>query len=39
MMNVLLLKAGEAAASVRLLVGDYDRWFLQTLGLSGYQFT
>lgn len=38
MKNVLLLKAGETAASVRLLVGDYDRWFLQTLGLSGYRF-
>lgn len=36
--NVLLLKAGEAAASVRLSVGDYDRWFLQTIGLSGYRF-
>lgn len=36
--NVLLLKAGEAAASVRLSVGDYDRWFLQTVGLSGYRF-
>jgi GMP synthase (glutamine-hydrolysing) len=33
-----LLKAGEAAASVRLSVGDYDRWFLQTVGLSGYRF-
>lgn len=38
MKNVLLLKAGEAAASVRLSVGDYDRWFLETLGLSGYRF-
>jgi GMP synthase (glutamine-hydrolysing) len=38
MKTVLLLKAGEAAASVRLLVGDYDRWFQQTLGLSGYRF-
>jgi len=38
MKNVLLLKAGEAAASVRLSVGDYDRWFLQTVGLSGYRF-
>ncbi len=38
MKNVLLLKAGEAAASVRLSVGDYDRWFLQTIGLSGYRF-
>lgn len=38
MKNVLLLKAGEATASVRLLVGDYDRWFVQTLGLSDYRF-
>ncbi|WP_426754108.1 glutamine amidotransferase [Myxococcus sp. Y35] len=36
--NVLLLKAGDAAASVRVSVGDYDRWFLQTIGLSGYRF-
>jgi GMP synthase (glutamine-hydrolysing) len=36
--NVLLLKAGEAAPSVRLSVGDYDRWFLQTLGLSSHRF-
>ncbi|MFP2961799.1 glutamine amidotransferase [Myxococcus sp. 1LA] len=36
--NVLLLKAGDAAQSVRVSVGDYDRWFLQTIGLSGYRF-
>jgi GMP synthase (glutamine-hydrolysing) len=36
--NVLLLKAGDAAQSVRLSVGDYERWFLQTIGLSGYHF-
>jgi GMP synthase (glutamine-hydrolysing) len=36
--NVLLLKAGDAAPSVRLSVGDYERWFLQTIGLSGYRF-
>lgn len=36
--NVLLLKAGDAAHSVRLSVGDYERWFLQTIGLSGYRF-
>ncbi len=36
--NVLLLKAGEALAPVRLSVGDYDRWFLQTIGLSGFRF-
>lgn len=38
MKNVLLLKAGETAASVRLAVGDYDRWFLETIGLDGYRF-
>ncbi|AKQ64373.1 GMP synthase glutamine-hydrolyzing protein [Myxococcus hansupus] len=36
--NVLLLKAGDAADSVRVSIGDYDRWFLQTIGLSGYRF-
>ncbi|WIG99004.1 glutamine amidotransferase [Myxococcus sp. SDU36] len=36
--NVLLLKAGDAAASVRVSIGDYDRWFLQTIGHSGYRF-
>ncbi len=36
--NVLLLKAGDAAQSVRLSVGDYELWFLQTIGLSGYRF-
>jgi len=38
MKNVLLLKAGETAASVRLAVGDYERWFLETVGLDGYRF-
>lgn len=38
MKNVLLLKAGETAPSVRLSVGDYEQWFLQTLGLEGYRF-
>ncbi|QQR42926.1 glutamine amidotransferase [Myxococcus xanthus] len=36
--NVLLLKAGDAAEAVRVSVGDYDRWFLQAIGLSGYRF-
>ncbi|MFP2924981.1 glutamine amidotransferase [Pyxidicoccus sp. 3LG] len=36
--NVLLLKAGDAALPVRLSVGDYERWFLQTIGLSNYRF-
>ncbi|WP_225410858.1 glutamine amidotransferase [Stigmatella hybrida] len=36
--NVVLLKAGDAATAVRRSAGDYDRWFLQTLGLSGYRF-
>ncbi|ADO74068.1 glutamine amidotransferase [Stigmatella aurantiaca] len=38
MKTVVLLKAGDAALPVRLTAGDYDRWFLQTLGLSGYRF-
>lgn len=38
MKNVLLLKAGDAANSVRLSVGDYERWFLRTIGLSGQRF-
>ncbi len=36
--NVLLLKAGEAAVSVRLSVGDYEQWFLRTIGLEGHRF-
>ncbi|MCP3103329.1 glutamine amidotransferase [Myxococcus sp. K15C18031901] len=36
--NVLLLKAGDAAEHVRLSVGDYEQWFLRTIGLSGYRF-
>ena len=36
--NVLLLKAGDAAAPVRLGAGDYDRWFIETLGLTDYRF-
>ncbi len=36
--NVLLLKAGDAAAAVRASVGDYEQWFLQTIGLSGHRF-
>lgn len=31
MRNVLLVKAGEAAASIRHAVGDYDRWFSDAL--------
>ncbi|XXF76481.1 glutamine amidotransferase [Myxococcaceae bacterium GXIMD 01537] len=38
MRNVLLLKAGETSAAVRLAVGDYDGWFLRTVGLAGYHF-
>lgn len=37
--NVLLLKTGDAAAPVRLGAGDYDRWFIETLGLAHYRFT
>lgn len=32
MKRVLLVKAGDAAESVTLAVGDYDRWFLETIG-------
>jgi GMP synthase (glutamine-hydrolysing) len=32
--RVLLLKAGTAAASLRLSVGDYDRWFATALRSS-----
>jgi GMP synthase (glutamine-hydrolysing) len=35
---VLILKAGTAAPSVRLVAGDYDRWFPRTLGLAGQRF-
>ncbi|MFB1481313.1 glutamine amidotransferase [Corallococcus sp. RDP092CA] len=38
MKNVLLLKAGDAATPVQRSVGDYERWFLQTIGLSGQRF-
>lgn len=37
--NVLLLKAGVAAPSVRLRVGDYDRWFLVSLGHEEVRWT
>ncbi len=38
MKNVLLLKAGDAAHSVRLTVGDYERWFVESLAPGGCQF-
>ena len=38
MKNVLLLKAGDAAHSVRLSVGDYEHWFVGSLGSGGCQF-
>lgn len=38
MRNVLLLKAGDANNAVRSHIGDYDRWFVQTIGHSGYRF-
>ncbi|WP_370459055.1 glutamine amidotransferase [Aggregicoccus sp. 17bor-14] len=37
--NVLLVKAGDAAAPVRLGAGDYDRWFFEALGQEGHRFT
>ena len=38
MRNVLLLKAGDANNAVRNALGDYDRWFVQTIGQSGHRF-
>ena len=36
--NVLILKAGTAAHSVRLGAGDYDRWFVRAMGSAGRRF-
>ncbi len=33
-LKVLLLKAGEAAEPIRLISGDYDRWFRRSVGLQ-----
>ncbi|HEY0095554.1 MAG TPA: glutamine amidotransferase [Archangium sp.] len=38
MKNVLLLKAGDAAHSVRLSVGDYEHWFVESLAPTGCRF-
>ncbi len=38
MKNVLLLKAGDAAPSVKLSVGDYEHWFVETLLPEGCRF-
>ncbi|MFL5319189.1 MAG: glutamine amidotransferase [Myxococcaceae bacterium] len=38
MRNVLLLKAGDANNAVRTALGDYDRWFVQTIGQSNVHF-
>lgn len=38
MKNVLLLKAGDAAASVQLSVGDYESWFIETVGMERCRF-
>lgn len=37
MKNVLLLKSGDAA--VRLSHGDYDRWFVQTIGQNRVRYS
>lgn len=39
MKNVLILKAGNAAPTVRAGIGDYDRWFVQALGGEAARFT
>lgn len=38
MKNVLILKSGTANPGVRTRLGDYDQWFVQTLGPSGVRF-
>ncbi len=38
MKNVLLLKAGEAAHDVQRTVGDYERWFVESLAADGCRF-
>jgi GMP synthase (glutamine-hydrolysing) len=38
MKSVLILKTGTAVPSVRRVAGDYDRWFLSTLGMEGQRF-
>ena len=35
MKNVLLLKAGDAALPVRVSVGDYEQWFVESLAPGG----
>jgi GMP synthase (glutamine-hydrolysing) len=37
MKNVLLLKAGTTAHAVRLSVGDYERWFVESLAPADCQ--
>lgn len=39
MKNLLLLKAGEVALPLRLVAGDYDRWFFEAFGFSKKRFT
>lgn len=34
MKHLLIVKAGSAAAPVRVVLGDYDRWFVGALGLD-----
>lgn len=38
MKNVLLLKTGDAAPAVKLSVGDYEHWFVESLAPGGCQF-
>jgi GMP synthase (glutamine-hydrolysing) len=36
--NVLMIKTGEAAPSIRLTAGDYDRWFASAIGHQAARF-
>src|SRR5207237_7705290 len=38
MKNVLIVKAGDAANAVRMTHGDYDRWFVNSLGPDAAKF-
>jgi GMP synthase (glutamine-hydrolysing) len=39
MKRVLIVKAGTAAAPLRVAFGDYDRWIVRALGGAGCRFT
>ena len=38
MRAILLVRCGHPAPSVRIVAGDYDRWFVRALGAAGLRF-